>query len=248
MAKAALSAVRVPLTRERIIDAAITFADAHGLSALTMRSLASELGVQPMSLYHHVENKDAIVAGMGDTLLAASEMAATASDWQSWVRAVFSSMRRMATDHPGAIEVFYSAPTTGPTALNASLTGFEVFVAAGLSSVQALHAVHAISLAALGLASDERHSPADDSLDLLELRARHTEQMRSSHPILATVTQEQIDSVDMWEFSATLLISGLETQIRSSNPSGSNASPSTTASPSTNASSTSAPSPAKKRK
>lgn len=212
MAKAALSAVRAPLTRERIIDTAIAFTDTHGLSALTMRSLATELGVQPMSLYHHVDNKDAIVAGMIDALLASTEMASTAPDWRSWVKAVFSSLRRLSKDHPGALEAFYSAPTSGPTAANASITGFEVFVAAGMPKVYALHAVHSISLAALGLASDERLD-GQSYEEVQERRVEHAAALHAAHPELASVTAEELDAIDPWEFTASILILGLEAQI-----------------------------------
>jgi AcrR family transcriptional regulator len=74
---------RVPLNRERVLRAALDFADEHGLEALSMRKLAQELGVEAMSLYNHVENKDDIVGGMIGLVVEEIEVPAVDLDWKA---------------------------------------------------------------------------------------------------------------------------------------------------------------------
>lgn len=207
--QAPVLAQRAPLSAARIVEAAIAFSDTHGLSALTMRSLAAELGVQPMSLYHHVDGKEAIVAGMIDALLSQTDLAAGAKDWREWVEGVFDALRSIAQTHPGAMEVLQTSPTSGATAREASRVGFESFLTAGFTPLQSVNAVNAVSLAALGLSSNERVAhgapQAPDTAALAELQ--------NSHPALAQVTLAQLDGLDVWEFTRSALIAGFESML-----------------------------------
>ena len=203
--------VREPLTRDRIIATALAYCDANGVEALTMRNLAAELGVQPMSLYHHVEGKDGILAGMIEAMLAETEIGAASVDWREWVAIVFASMRGLAHKHPGAIEVLYSAPTSGPTAAQASAMGLDAFVRGGFTPLQAAQAVSGVSLAALGLSSNERLIPGAERNDAEQLRLA-----RALHPSLASLTQQELTAADEWAFTQQIVIAGLESLIRSS--------------------------------
>ena len=73
---------RLPLSRERVLRAAIALADAGGIEALTMRKLAQELGVEAMSLYHHVAKKEDLLAGIVDLVLQEIESPARGTDWK----------------------------------------------------------------------------------------------------------------------------------------------------------------------
>ena len=77
---------RVPLTRERLLRGAIAVADTAGIGALTMRSLANELGVKPMSLYHHVANKEEILDGIIDVVFREIDLPPADADWRSAMR------------------------------------------------------------------------------------------------------------------------------------------------------------------
>ena len=77
---------REPLSRERVLRAALTLVDQGGIEALSMRRLAQELGVEAMSLYNHVENKDDIVAGMLDLVAAEIDLPADDADWKAGLR------------------------------------------------------------------------------------------------------------------------------------------------------------------
>lgn len=199
---------REPLTRERIVETALTYCDTHGYSAMTMRSLAAELGVQPMSLYHHVEGREGIIAGMIEAMLAQTEIAASASDWREWVDKVFDALRSIARRHPGALEVVLTAPTSGPTARRASHVGLEVFMAAGFTALESLQAVGSTSLAALGLAGDERLSVTAGDHESEQLA-----QLRVEHVAFATTTRAELESLDIWEFTKSLLVSGFEARL-----------------------------------
>ena len=70
------------LSRERVLQGAVAVADAGGIAALTIRSLATELGVKPMSVYHHVANKDEILDGIVDLVFGEIELPAAGGDWR----------------------------------------------------------------------------------------------------------------------------------------------------------------------
>lgn len=103
---------RAPVSRERALDAAMNLADAKGLPALTMRSLAQQLGVEAMSLYHHVANKDDILNGMVDRVFAEIELL-EGGDWRAAMRARAHSMRSVLKRHPWAIGLVESRRSPG---------------------------------------------------------------------------------------------------------------------------------------
>src|SRR5678816_2585028 len=93
---------RKPLSRERVLRAAIELADADGIEALSMRKLARELGVEAMSLYNHVANKDAILDGIVEVVAAEAEFPADETEWKSAIRQSAIATRDMFVRHPWA--------------------------------------------------------------------------------------------------------------------------------------------------
>src|SRR3954471_20858958 len=93
---------RLPLSRDRILQAALELVDEHGIDALTMRRLGQELGFEAMSLYNHVANKDDVIDGMLDLVLDEGDLPAAGGDWEASIResavSVHASLRR----HPWA--------------------------------------------------------------------------------------------------------------------------------------------------
>jgi AcrR family transcriptional regulator len=77
---------RPRLSRQRVLDAALALADARGIDALSMRSLGAELGVEAMSLYHHVSNKDDLLAALVDRVFAEVELPADDDGWKEAMR------------------------------------------------------------------------------------------------------------------------------------------------------------------
>lgn len=199
-------AKRARLTRERIVEAAVTHADLHGLASVTIRSLATDLGVHPMSLYHYFEGKDAILEAMIDVLLDEAPLPEVTS-WQAWIEEVFATMRSLARSHPGAFEVVQISPASGRNADRFSDYGVRSFLAAGFSPIDAVTAVRSVSLAALGLSTNER-------LRALTTHAEVTARMQDVRATLPVdVPVEALVDVDLWGFTRTTLIAGLETAL-----------------------------------
>src|SRR3712207_8923049 len=89
-----VEAKRRPLSRRRVLEAAVRFADREGLEALSMRKLGADLGVEAMSLYNHVPNKDALLDGMVEVLLGELEVPSEKAGWEERVREAYRGFRR----------------------------------------------------------------------------------------------------------------------------------------------------------
>src|SRR5687767_6257871 len=96
---------REPLTRERVLEAAVEAADRDGVASLTMRRLAAELGVVPMALYKHVANKEELLDGMLDVVVTEIDPPRTDADWKTAVRERILSARAALLRHPWASQV-----------------------------------------------------------------------------------------------------------------------------------------------
>src|SRR3954454_11641342 len=117
VAPPAEAAPRPRLDRDRVLCAALTIADEGGLGALTIRSLADALGVKPMSVYHHVAGKEAILDGIVDLVFAEIDLPAGRGDWRAEMLERASSMRSVLRGHPWAIALMESRRAPGPASL-----------------------------------------------------------------------------------------------------------------------------------
>ena len=105
---------RVPLSRERVLRAAVALADQSGIESLTMRRLGQELGVEAMSLYNHVANKDAILDGVVDLVLGDIEVPPTGTHWKTAMRERAISAHEVLLAHPWAAMLIMSRFNIGP--------------------------------------------------------------------------------------------------------------------------------------
>lgn len=96
------SDAREPLTRDRVLAAAVGLVDREGMPALTMRRLGQDLGVEAMSLYHHVANKDALLASMLDRVMAEAALPDLEGDWKAEIRGSAISVYQALERHPWA--------------------------------------------------------------------------------------------------------------------------------------------------
>src|SRR5215208_2061633 len=101
---------RQPLSRRRILEAAVRFADREGLEALSMRKLGSELGVEAMSLYNHVPNKGALFDGMVEVLLGELEVPPEDESWERRGREAYGAFRRLAHGRPNGWPLVVTRP------------------------------------------------------------------------------------------------------------------------------------------
>src|SRR5215211_3136962 len=109
--------MREPLTRERVLQAAVRMADDDGIESLSMRKLARELGVEAMSLYNHVANKGDLVDGMVDLVLTEVELPSEEADWQAAIRQCAISFHEVLLRHPWAARLIMSPGNTAGPAL-----------------------------------------------------------------------------------------------------------------------------------
>jgi AcrR family transcriptional regulator len=100
---------RVPMSRDRVLDAAIGLADAGGIESLTMRRLAQELGVEAMTLYYYVANKDEILNGIADLIVGEVDLPVPGSDWKAAIRRTAISAHQVLLRHPWAAGLVLSA-------------------------------------------------------------------------------------------------------------------------------------------
>ena len=148
--------VRPPLTRRRILEAALQLVDREGVAALSMRRLGRELGVEAMSLYHHVPHKEALLDGIVELLVAEVHIPPPgAGPWEALQRAIARSYRRMAHAHPRAFPLVATRPLTTPGALGRRDAVLAIFRAAGFDRETAYRGFRTLASYASGYALDE---------------------------------------------------------------------------------------------
>ena len=135
---------RAPLSRDRVLAAAVALADQVGVEAVSMRRLASELGVVPMALYKHVANKDELLDGMVDAVLAGIEPVDPELDWRAAVRQRVLAARRAVLRHPWARKAIESRTHRTPTVLGYMDSVAGLFRAGGFSVDLTHHVMHAL--------------------------------------------------------------------------------------------------------
>ena len=108
---------RAPLTRERVLGAAVVLADEDGIESLTMRKLGLRLGVEAMSLYNHVANKDDLLDGMVDLVVSEIDLPSDPSDWKEAMRRRAISAQAVFSRHPWASALIDSRESSGPARL-----------------------------------------------------------------------------------------------------------------------------------
>src|SRR5256712_7308732 len=145
---------RPPLTRDRLLGAAVALADRAGIEAVSMRKLADELGVVPMALYKHVANKEQLLNGMLDVVVGEIDPPAHGTEWKSAVRQRILSARRALLRHPWASSVIESRKNPTPVVLAYMDSMIGVFRAGGFSVNLTHHVMHTIGSRLLGFTQE----------------------------------------------------------------------------------------------
>ncbi|MEU4693607.1 TetR/AcrR family transcriptional regulator C-terminal domain-containing protein [Actinoplanes sp. NPDC023714] len=210
---------RAALSRERVLAAAVAIADTEGLKALTMRRLAADLGVEAMSLYHHLPSKDALLDGIVEAVIAEvrAEVPARSgeADWRTDIRGRFLTARRVMLRHPWAPGLLTSRKAIPPIVYGYYDEIVGTLLAGGFSYRLAHRALHAFGSITLGFAQ-EMFSPGDTAAaddDLTEIAAfvPHIAAMVESEIHAAgDPTLGWCDSQTEFEFTLDLLLNGLD--------------------------------------
>jgi AcrR family transcriptional regulator len=146
--------VRATLSRDRILGAAVALADRDGIAALSMRNLARDLGVDPMSLYNHVRDKDALLEGAVDLVIADIEPVLDGPDWRASLRATVYAARSTLKRHPWAKGVIQTRTSGTPAFLRYMEAVLTIFHDGGVPIGVAHHAVHILGSRLLGFSQD----------------------------------------------------------------------------------------------
>jgi len=149
------TATREPLSRMRVLQAAVALADEAGLEGFSMRGLAQELGVVPMALYRHVANKDELVDGMVDIVFSEIELPAADLDWRAAMRRRAISTREALKRHGWAIGMMESR-RPGPANLRNHDAVMGCLRGGGFSFEMAIHAYSVQDAYIYGFALQER--------------------------------------------------------------------------------------------
>jgi AcrR family transcriptional regulator len=211
---------REPLTRERVIEAALRVMDEEGLEAVSMRRVAREVGVEAMSLYHHVEDKEDLLDGVCESVMAEFVFPAPSQDWRENCRRGARAWRQLLRRHPNVMRLF--AEQRGPIRTVESIRPTEfalrILRSSGLSDRDTAQAFHAfggyiqgfvmMELGSIAGGSDEEH---------LKAHAELVAALPGEFPTLETVGPyfAECEPDEQFEFGLDLLIRGLESKIGS---------------------------------
>jgi AcrR family transcriptional regulator len=207
---------RAPLSRERVLLEAIALADENGIGTLTMRRLADRLRVEPMSLYHHVANKDEILDGMVDVVFREIELPSTRAGWKTAMRDRAASARDALRRHPWAIGRMESRANPGPATLRHHDAVIGCLRAAGFTIELTAHAFSAIDSYVYGFAMQELNLPFSTPEETAAMAVTFLDQFPAEeYPHLAELTTQHVlkpgyDYGNEFEFGLDLILDGLE--------------------------------------
>jgi AcrR family transcriptional regulator len=215
----AAKSIRMPLSRDRVLAAAVGIADSDGLAALTMRSLAHELGVKPMSLYYYVRNKEEILDGIVDSVFAEIELPEVGQQWRAEVGRRALSARVALARHPWALALMETRTNPGPATLRHHDAMLGTLRAAGFSLGLTAYAYAIIDAYVYGFALQEASLPFDGAEGAAEVAGSIMESFSSGdYPHLVEFTTQHVlqpgyDFAAQFEFGLDLILDALAAKL-----------------------------------
>ena len=206
---------RTQLTRERVLAAGIDLADRDGIESISMRRLAQELGVEAMSLYTHVRNKDDLLDGMVDAVIGTIPTSTDGAEWKTSLRRMVLAARSIVLTHPWAPQLIASRTTPGPATLRYINTVIGLLREGGFTIAQTHHAIHILGSRALGFTQEL----FDDSDELEpETAASLASELGAALPYVAEMALAvthggalgRCDDDIEFEFALDFILDGLE--------------------------------------
>jgi TetR/AcrR family tetracycline transcriptional repressor len=209
---------RPPLTRERVVDAALHVMDEEGLDAVSMRRVARAVGVEAMSLYHHVEDKEDLLDGICERVMAEFDFPEPVEDWAENCRRGARAWRRLLQAHPAVMRLF--AEQRGPVRSIDSMRPMEfalrILKSSGLSDRDTAQAFHAFGGYIQGFVMMELGSivGAPDA-EHLNAHTQLAEALPEEFAALQAAAPHFVDcgADEQFEFGLDLLIRGLESKV-----------------------------------
>jgi AcrR family transcriptional regulator len=207
---------RAPLSRERVLRTALTLADRGGIASLSMRRLGQELGVEAMSLYNHVANKDDILDGIVDLVFGEIGLPSPGADWKSAMRQRAISAREVLARHPWAIGLMESRSRPGPATLGHHDAVIGCLREAGFSIAMAAHAYSLLDSYIYGFALQQASLPFRTPEEVAGVAEVFLRQFPAeAYPHLAELTIHHVlrpgyDYADEFGFGLDLILDGLK--------------------------------------
>jgi AcrR family transcriptional regulator len=205
---------QVPLSRERVLRAAIRMADEGGIESLSMRKLAQELGVQAMSLYNHVANKDDILDGIVDIVGSEIEVPNLGIDWKTAMRRRATSAHEVLVRHPWATLTIMSRVNVGPAMLRYVDATLGCLCEAGFSLEMADRVWNAIDSHIYGFTLQELNFPFEAAEYSEAAKTGLSLIPADKYPYMNRLTHYVIDGryngIHDFEFGLELLLNGLD--------------------------------------
>ena len=220
--KATTTEARTPLTRERILQAALDFADVNGIESLSMRKLGEAVGVEAMSLYNHVPSKADLLDGLIDLVFSEIELPGSADGWQTAMRQRAIAVRAALKRHRWAIGLMESRSSPGPATLRHHDAVLGSLRQAGFPVALAAHAYSVLDGYIYGFALQEASLPFDTGEESSELAQAMVAQFPADeYPHLAEFTFQHVlqpgyDYGSEYEFGLDLILDGLNRALESS--------------------------------
>ncbi len=207
---------RPTLNRDRVLRAAMALADRDGIEALSMRRLGQELGVEAMSLYNHVANKEAVLAGIVDLIVGDIDLGGAGASWKEAARRRAISMRRVFAGHPWALGLLEARRNLGPAALGYCEAVLGGLRHAGFSPVFAMRTFSVLDSYIYGYCLQEKNLPSGSAAEATETTGQFLRQVpESQYPHLVEIASafmhSGFDFTREFELGLDLLLEALET-------------------------------------
>lgn len=210
---------RVRLNRDRVLHTAIALADTAGIEALTMRRLGEELGVEAMSLYNHVANKDDLLYGMIDRVYSEIDLPSHEDEWKTALRKRSISFRDALSRHPWATGLKDSGTRPGPSTLRHHDRVIGTLRNGGFSVALAAHAFSAVDSYIYGFAMQEKSLPFTTEAESAAMAQVFLANLPGDeYPYLAELTTQHVLQpgyryADEFPFGLDLLLDALERRL-----------------------------------
>ena len=213
-------AKRTPLNRERVLRAAVAVADEAGIESLSMRRLGQELGVEAMSLYNHVANKDDLLNGIADLVLGEIELPDGGEDWKGALRRHAISAHDVLVAHPWACRLALSPDTVSLASVRRADWMLQQLRDGGFSPDVTYHAYHALDAHILGFTLWQLGHGIVDAEHLRELAAEFFSRFGpDEYPYLREHAEQHFagfgsEGKGAYELVLDLILDGLERERR----------------------------------
>lgn len=207
---------RDPLSRERVLHAALALADIGGIESLTMRKIGQQLQVEAMSLYNHIANKDDILDGIVDLVFREIDVPSDQIDWKDAMHQRAISVRDVLLRHPWATSLMQSRTRPGSATLRHHNAVLGSLRRAGFTIEMAAHAYSVVDGYIYGFALQQIHLPYHTSEDNVMFAENLLQQFpTTTYPYLAEMLSEHgmkpgYDYAEEFEFGLDLILDGLE--------------------------------------